>query len=386
MLLARSSDTLKITSSHNHPIGSAILSTVFLSALVHTAPLRDCSDQRPCYITAYKDADPQVGQVLDWFCRDHAYEGHRGTDFGIGGFEEMDRGRPVFATAQGVVAQVADGFEDRCTSGRCEGGGGLGNHVYIDHDDGTQSRFGHLRQGSIRVEVGEVVDCSTQLGQVGSSGYSTGPHLHFELREGGRAVEVFAGDCGAVSPRWRGQNNYRELPSGHCPAIGRDDSQVIDENLPDGSAVDVGVPVQKRWVLRNVGTSEWDDAVRAVRLSEVLWGAPDAVELSEVVAPGAHTTLAVTLEATEPVDGSIQIRYQLERQGIPFGAIFWAELVTASPDRDAGLRADGGTLDAGGGSVSPPPGSGCGCHQTHPGVIGWMAWLLMRRRRVTSLR
>ena len=86
-----------------------------------------------------------------------------------------------------------------------------------------------------------MVDCSTQLGQVGSSGYSTGPHLHFELREGGRAVEVFAGDCGAVSPRWRGQNNYRELPSSHCPAIGRDDSQVIDENLPDGSLVDVGV-------------------------------------------------------------------------------------------------------------------------------------------------
>ena len=111
---------------------------------------------------------------------------------------------------------------------------------------------------------------------------------------------------------------------------------MIDENLPDGSLVDVGVRVEKRWVLRNVGTSEWDDAVRAVRLSEALWGAPDAVELSEVVAPGAHTTLAVTLEATEPVDGSVQIRYQLERQGIPFGAIFWAELVTASTDRDAG--------------------------------------------------
>ena len=107
-------------------------------------------------------------------------------------------------------------------------------------------------------------------------------------------------------------------------------------------------------MLRNVGTSEWDDAVRAVRLSEALWGAPDAVELSEVVAPGAHTTLAVTLEATEPVDGSVQIRYQLERQGIPFGAIFWAELVTASTDHDAGLRADGGTLDAGDGSSLGP--------------------------------
>ena len=384
MLLARSSDTLKITSRHNHPIGSAILSTVFLSALVHTAPLRDCSDQRPCYITAYKDADPQVEQILDWFCRDHAYEGHRGTDFGIGGFEEMDCRRPVFATAQGVVAQVADGFEDRCTSGRCEGGGGLGNHVYIDHDDGTQSRFGHLRQGSIRVEVGEVVDCSTQLGQVGSSGHSTGPHLHLSCVRADAPLRSLPATA-TVSPlAWSEQ--LSRAPSSHCPAIGRDDSQVIDENLPDGSLVDVGVRVEKRWVLRNVGTSEWNDAVRAVRLSEALWGAPDAVELSEVVAPGAHTTLAVTLEATEPVDGSVQIRYQLERQGIPFGAIFWAELVTASTDHDAGLRADGGTLDAGDGSVSAPPGSGCGCHQTHPGVIGWMVWLLMRRRRVTSLR
>ena len=160
-------------------------------------------------------------------------------------------------------------------------------------------------------------------------------------------VEVFAGDCGAVSPRWRGQNNYRELPSSHCPAIGRDDSQVIDENLPDGSLVDVGVRVEKRWVLRNVGTSEWNDAVRAVRLSEALWVRPMPLSLLRGCCARAHTTLAVILEATEPVDGSVQIRYQLERQGIPFGAIFWAELVTASTDHDAGSGADGGTLDAG---------------------------------------
>ena len=93
--------------------------------------------------------------------------------------------------------------------------------------------------------------------------------------------------------------------------------EVIDENLPDGSAVDVGVRVEKRWVLRNVGTSEWDDAVRAVRLSEALWGAPDAVELSEVVAPGAHTTLAVTLEATEPVGVSCKGAVVVAEQGLP---------------------------------------------------------------------
>ena len=61
------------------------------------------------------------------------------------------------------MVAVADGFEDRCTSGQCEGGGGLGNHVIIDHAEGWQSRFGHLRNGSVRVEVGDEVDCSTQL-------------------------------------------------------------------------------------------------------------------------------------------------------------------------------------------------------------------------------
>ena len=357
--------------------------TVILFSIVHSAPLRDCSEQRPCYITAYKDAEGSRGQVLDWFCRDHSYDGHKGTDFGIGGFHEMDRGRPVFATATGQVITAADGFEDRCTSGRCEGGGGLGNHVIIEHAEGWQSRFGHLRNGSIRVEVGDDVDCSTQLGEVGSSGYSTGPHLHFEVRQNNRPVETFSGDCGAPVSIWRNQNGYRQLPSSECPVIGLDDSQVVDENLPDGSLVETGSAIEKRWVIRNVGTSTWDETVQAVLMSDSGWSAPAVVVLPGAVEPGENTTINIDLEVPLIAQEQLELRYQLQRNNVPFGAVFWLELQSAEPSVDAGIGSDAGTQDSGAnGPIAPEPGESCGCSQTS---ISWMLWMLplaLRRRAI----
>ena len=66
------------------------------------------------------------------------------------------------------------------------GPGGYGNVIYIDHSDGTQTRYAHLSK--INVKKGQLVDSSQLIGAVGSTGYSTGPHLHFEVRKGGKAV------------------------------------------------------------------------------------------------------------------------------------------------------------------------------------------------------
>lgn len=64
---------------------------------------------------------------------------------------------------------------------------GLGNHVTIDHGDGLTSVYGHL--ASISIQPGQAVDKSTVLGYEGSTGASTGTHLHLEIRQNGQAVD-----------------------------------------------------------------------------------------------------------------------------------------------------------------------------------------------------
>jgi murein DD-endopeptidase MepM/ murein hydrolase activator NlpD len=93
---------------------------------------------------------------------------HAGLDF------EETFGSPVRATAAGRV--IAAGPS-----------GGYGNMVEIDHGGGLTTRFGHM--SSIAVEIGQDVKPGSTLGRVGSTGRSTGPHLHYETRVDGEAVD-----------------------------------------------------------------------------------------------------------------------------------------------------------------------------------------------------
>lgn len=68
--------------------------------------------------------------------------------------------------------------------------GGYGNQVLVQHADGVQTRYGHL--SAITVVVGQTVDAGQQVGAVGSTGVSTGPHLHFEVIVGGHPVDPAA--------------------------------------------------------------------------------------------------------------------------------------------------------------------------------------------------
>lgn len=143
------------------------------------------------YPTAYYD---HAG--VDWNCGTLRYSGHQGNDFGVGSFPGMDEGRDVVASAPGVVVETHDGEADRCTSGSC--GPVYGNYVKIEHDDGKKTLYGHLAQWSVAVAVGDVVDCGQYLGLVGSSGWSTGPHLHFGAWHPSYGyVDPFDGPCSA---------------------------------------------------------------------------------------------------------------------------------------------------------------------------------------------
>ena len=93
---------------------------------------------------------------------------HTGLDF------RAATGDPVRATANGKV--VSSGWA-----------GGYGRMVEIDHGNGLSTRYGHLSE--INVKVGDVIKIGQVIGAVGSTGRSTGPHLHYETRIDGEAVD-----------------------------------------------------------------------------------------------------------------------------------------------------------------------------------------------------
>lgn len=64
---------------------------------------------------------------------------------------------------------------------------GYGNLIKIKHELGTETRYGHLSK--IRVKVGQKVSRGSRIGDMGNTGRSTGPHLHYEVRVNGRAVD-----------------------------------------------------------------------------------------------------------------------------------------------------------------------------------------------------
>lgn len=112
---------------------------------------------------------PVEGESTDSF-------GVRGNPFGGGGSEfhpgkdiAAPRGTPVFAPADGRVVEA--GWKN-----------GYGQTVVIDHGNGLTTRYGHLSR--IEVAAGQELRRGEQLGQVGSTGRSTGPHLHYEVRVG----------------------------------------------------------------------------------------------------------------------------------------------------------------------------------------------------------
>jgi len=193
------------------------------------------------YITAYRDHTGSGGGLEDWNCGSKTYDGHRGTDMGVGGFAGMDAGRDVVAAADGTVTYVNDGVFDRCTTGTCDGGGGFGNYVRIQHADGKVTYYGHMKKFSILVAVGDTVTCGQKLGQVGSSGHSTGPHLHFEPRVSEVSDDPFSGPCGGPTTWWVDQGAYLGLPEPLCqdtgphhPLLSMDSGlDAIDGQVPD---------------------------------------------------------------------------------------------------------------------------------------------------------
>ena len=126
---------------------------------------------------------PVNGYITDGFgMRRNPFNGegrevHEGLDIAV------DFGTPVAATADGLVIYAAPHA-------------GYGNLVIVYHSNGITSRYGHLSR--IAVEAGQRVKRGDQVGNVGSTGRSTGPHVHYEIRENDQSVDPL---------RYAGQTN-----------------------------------------------------------------------------------------------------------------------------------------------------------------------------------
>ncbi len=104
---------------------------------------------------------PTARMISQYF----GHNGHRGLDITTSGA----LGKPIVAAASGVV-EIAGST-----------GNSYGQQVLIDHGNGVKTRYAHCVTGSIRVRPGQRVTAGQQIASIGSTGNSTGPHLHFEV-------------------------------------------------------------------------------------------------------------------------------------------------------------------------------------------------------------
>ncbi|MBL8829753.1 MAG: peptidoglycan DD-metalloendopeptidase family protein [Planctomycetaceae bacterium] len=136
-------------------------------------------------INNYIDMDPSTG-FKDYRGKNRTYDGHDAIDVGPSNNSAMDVGIPIMAAASGVVIAVHDGEFDRNVALNSL----TANYVYVRHNADWVTKYLHLRRDSIQVEVGDAVTTGQVLGMMGSSGNSTGVHLHFDVEFRGLSVET----------------------------------------------------------------------------------------------------------------------------------------------------------------------------------------------------
>lgn len=151
-------------------------------------------------ISYYYDNNPSRSAQRYTCSTSSVYNNHRGTDF------RGTIGTNIYAGASGGLYYRTDGCPTWGYLGSsC--GGGFGNHVRIDHEGvtydgrGWVTIYAHMQSGTPAWY--QSLYCGTYIGKIGSSGSSTGPHLHFEVRKYGYPYDdPFAGACSGPINFW----------------------------------------------------------------------------------------------------------------------------------------------------------------------------------------
>jgi len=208
----------------------SVLTLTLTLTMAHAAPQYAWPSTEGAWVTAHFDNNGSAPGDLDYACGSRAYDRHQGTDIGVG------RGTAVRAAAGGTVVSRMDGFGDGYI-GNYSDGFGFGNHVVIDHGDGDMTIYGHLEAWSGLPAAGDVVACGESIGGTGTSGNSSGVHLHFESRVStdgsylfsGWAEDPYTGACGGPVSFWTDQN--LGYPTAECG-----DGTVVEPDACDGHA------------------------------------------------------------------------------------------------------------------------------------------------------
>jgi Peptidase family M23 len=155
-----------------------------------------CRIGETCFVQNFVDHDTSDA-AQDYTCGSRTYNGHDGTDIRLLDMQAEQAGVAVLAAADGKVARARDGVSDisvRVTGVAAVAGKECGNGLVIEHQGGWSTQYCHLKMGSVAVAPGQMVKAGTPLGQVGLSGETEFPHLHFTVRHNGTTVDPFAYD------------------------------------------------------------------------------------------------------------------------------------------------------------------------------------------------
>jgi murein DD-endopeptidase MepM/ murein hydrolase activator NlpD len=175
-------------------------------------------------ISNFVDLDPTYpNHVLDWNCGARTYDidngngtgyNHAGIDIFTWPFSWllMDQQKvDIVAAAAGTIIGKVDGNDDRSCPNNYSPDW---NAVYVRHADGTVAWYGHMKKNSLTSKaIGASVSVGEFLGKVGSAGFSSGPHLHFENHSGVSnytILEPFQGACQSNASLWAQQKAYRD--------------------------------------------------------------------------------------------------------------------------------------------------------------------------------
>jgi hypothetical protein len=170
-------------------------------------------------ISNFVDQNPAFpNQLRDWNCGTRTYDtaagyNHKGIDMFTFPFpfNKMDNNEAMaVAAASGQIIFKANGNSDRS----CSLNNSNWNAIYVRHNDGTVSWYGHLKNNSLTTKaVGDQVVQGEYLGIIGSSGNSTGPHLHFEIYNASNQLQdPYQGACNTMNTTgyWLNQPAYRD--------------------------------------------------------------------------------------------------------------------------------------------------------------------------------
>jgi murein DD-endopeptidase MepM/ murein hydrolase activator NlpD len=179
----------------------------------------------------------------DWGGGTRTYSGHQGTD------SKLATGTSIVAAASGVPFSRVDGCPDVGSwTDTC--GSGFGNNIRMRHSDGRVTIYAHLKNGTPINTSTNTITCGSQVGLSASSGKSTAPHLHFELRQSESGTRIDPYNASASAREWVSQPN--SYPSGlvgtSCSAIQGNFvvSATITQTVTQGGVASYSVAISSR--------------------------------------------------------------------------------------------------------------------------------------------